>query len=165
MTSKWGLIAVPVAWLVLAGGVVAQQPAAPPTNAPPAAGPPARQRAQPIEIRGQVPTPQVVTVRPRQIPEFNRQVLVPAFYDRQFWEGLLAPYEFGPQLTRTTGVTPGSSASPPLPADSGQRHSAAATGALSDTTAVAPSSSPARPARQGASPTVQGAYSNDPREK
>jgi hypothetical protein len=156
---------------VLAGGAAAQQPATPPANAPPA-GPPAPKRAQPIEIRGQVPTPQVVTVRPRQVPEFNRQVLVPAFYDRQFWESLLAPYEFGPHLTRTTGVTPGvttgvTPASPtsPLPADSGQRHSAAATGAQFDSTAVAPSSSPARPARQGAGPLTQGAYSNDPREK
>jgi hypothetical protein len=38
-------------------------------------------RGQAIEIRGQVPTPQVVTVRPREVPVYDRQILSPAFYD------------------------------------------------------------------------------------
>ena len=42
-------------------------------------------RQAPIEIRGQVPTPQVVTVRPREVPAYSRQVLVPNFYDHDFW--------------------------------------------------------------------------------
>lgn len=49
-------------------------------------------RTAPIEIRGQVPTPQVVTVRPRETPLFSRQVLVPNFYDRQFWPAILPGY-------------------------------------------------------------------------
>lgn len=42
-------------------------------------GPPPR-KGQAIEIRGQVPTPQVVTVRPREVPRYDRQLLSPAFY-------------------------------------------------------------------------------------
>jgi len=51
-----------------------------------------RRAPRPIEIRGQVPTPQVVTVRPRGTPEFDRQVLVPNFYNRSFWPGILPGY-------------------------------------------------------------------------
>jgi hypothetical protein len=40
--------------------------------------PPKKGRA--IEIRGQVPTPQVVTVRPREVPTYDRHLLSPAFY-------------------------------------------------------------------------------------
>jgi hypothetical protein len=43
-------------------------------------GPPPK-KGQAIEIRGQVPTPQVVTVRPREIPTYDRQLLAPAFYN------------------------------------------------------------------------------------
>lgn len=43
-------------------------------------GPPPK-RGQAIEIRGQVPTPQVVTVRPREVPTYDRQLLAPAFYN------------------------------------------------------------------------------------
>jgi hypothetical protein len=43
-------------------------------------GPPPK-KGQAIEIRGQVPTPQVVTVRPREVPAYDRQLLSPAFYD------------------------------------------------------------------------------------
>jgi hypothetical protein len=38
-------------------------------------------KGQAIEIRGQVPTPQVVTVRPREVPTYDRQLLSPAFYN------------------------------------------------------------------------------------
>src|SRR5215217_3772901 len=50
-------------------------------------------RQQPIEIRGQVPTPQVVTVRPREVPQYNRRFLVPAFYDHDFWPVILPGYQ------------------------------------------------------------------------
>ena len=61
---------------VLAGGALlvatsslgAQQKAPPP------------KKGQAIEIRGQVPTPQVVTVRPREVPTYDRHLLSPAFY-------------------------------------------------------------------------------------
>src|SRR6187455_2855771 len=42
-----------------------------------------------IEIRGQVPTPQVVTVRPRETPAYSRRVLVPGFFDHDFWPSIL----------------------------------------------------------------------------
>jgi len=42
-------------------------------------GPPPK-KGQAIEIRGQVPTPQVVTVRPREVPTYDRRLLSPAFY-------------------------------------------------------------------------------------
>jgi hypothetical protein len=57
-------------------------------------------RRQPtIEIRGQVPTPQVVTVRPREVPTYSRQVLVPEFYDRDFWQSILPGYQVVPRRT------------------------------------------------------------------
>jgi hypothetical protein len=67
----------------------AQQPT-PPRPAP-RAQPPRRQET--IEIRGQVPTPQVVTVRPREAPAYSRRVLVPAFFDRDFWPSILPPLQ------------------------------------------------------------------------
>jgi hypothetical protein len=54
---------------------------------------PAAAQRPTIEIRGQVPTPQIVTVRPREVPEFARQVLVPAFYNHQFWPVILPAYQ------------------------------------------------------------------------
>ena len=57
---------------------------------------PPRQQA-PIEIRGTVPTPQVVTVRPREIPAYSRKVLVPNFYDHDFWPSILPAYEMVPR--------------------------------------------------------------------
>ena len=50
-------------------------------------------RQETIEIRGQVPTPQVVTVRPREAPSYSRRVLVPAFFDHDFWPSILPPLE------------------------------------------------------------------------
>jgi hypothetical protein len=58
-----------------------------------AAGRPADAQRQTIEIRGQVPTPQIVTVRPREVPAFPAQVLVPAFYNHQFWPMILPAYQ------------------------------------------------------------------------
>src|SRR5688500_18405337 len=49
-------------------------------------------RQAPIEIIGQVPTPQVVTVRPREVPAYDRRVLVPTFYDHDFWQSILPGY-------------------------------------------------------------------------
>ncbi|MDB4905542.1 MAG: hypothetical protein JWO05_326 [Gemmatimonadetes bacterium] len=85
-----------------------------------AAQQPAKRRQAPIEIRGQVPTPQVVTVRPREVPAYDRRVLVPAFYDHDFWPSILPGYAIvrrdgtlgGTSLamdTSGTGVTGGAS--------------------------------------------------------
>ena len=62
---------------------------------------PTRRRQAPIVIRGQVPTPQVVTVRPRAVPAYSRQVLVPRFYDHDFWPEIQESYQLIParQLT------------------------------------------------------------------
>ena len=54
-----------------------------------------------IEIRGQVPTPQVVTVRPREAPQFDRNVLVPDFYNRDFLGLATVGYQLVPRSTIT----------------------------------------------------------------
>ena len=69
-----------------------QQPPRPPQQ-------PAR-RQETIEMRGQVPTPQVVTVRPRETPADSRRVLVPAFFDHDFWPSILPPLQLVPAPTR-----------------------------------------------------------------
>lgn len=66
---------------------------------------PVRRRQAPIEIRGQVPTPQVVTVRPREVPAYSRQVLVPNFYDHDFWPSILPAYQLVPKRM-VTGTAP-----------------------------------------------------------
>jgi hypothetical protein len=83
-----------VAGLVLAAGVGnAQQPAA------------RRQGNRTIEIRGQVPTPQVVTVRPREAPQFDRNVLVPDFYNPDFLGLATVGYQLVPRSTITGSQT------------------------------------------------------------
>jgi hypothetical protein len=67
--------------------------------------PPVKRRQAPIEIRGQVPTPQVVTVRPREVPAYSRQVLVPNFYDHDFWPSILPGYRLVPKR-QVTGAVP-----------------------------------------------------------
>jgi hypothetical protein len=80
----------------LVPGVASAQQA----NKRPAAG------ATTVEIRGEVPTPQVVTVRPRQTPAYTRGVLVPALYDRHFWGAILEPYRIVPPLPSDTSHRP-----------------------------------------------------------
>ena len=62
-------------------------------------------RQAPIEIIGQVPTPQVVTVRPREVPAYDRRVLVPTFYDHDFWQSILPGYLLVRERTITGKVT------------------------------------------------------------
>ena len=70
---------------------------------------PVKRRQQPIEIRGQVPTPQVVTVRPREVPTYSRQVLYPRFYDHDFWPSILPAYQLVTKR-QITGAVPVDSA-------------------------------------------------------
>jgi hypothetical protein len=78
-----------IAGLALAASVSeAQQPAR-------------RQTSRTIEIRGQVPTPQVVTVRPREAPQFDRNVLVPDFYNPDFLGLATVGYQLVPRSTIT----------------------------------------------------------------
>ena len=102
-----GAVAMSVAQLS-ARPLSAQQPT------PPRTQPPRRQET--IEIRGQVPTPQVVTVRPRETPAYSRRVLVPAFFDHDFWPSILPPLE----IVSPPGATPVDSASRAM-ADSASR--------------------------------------------
>ena len=83
---------------VLSSGVAgAQQPTRKPrTQAP---------RSSTIEIRGQVPTPQVVTVRPRETPAYSRRVLVPGFFDHDFWPSILPPLDIVPSKPGTWSDT------------------------------------------------------------
>ena len=79
-----------------------------------------------IVIRGVLPTPQVVTVRPRDIPDFDRGVFVPSYYDRHFDHALDAPAVVmngtigGLRLAPRTAATVART-SPPAPAASRTR--------------------------------------------
>jgi hypothetical protein len=121
---------------------------------------PAAAQRQTIEIRGQVPTPQIVTVRPREVPEFSTQVLVPAFYDHQFWPVILPAYQIvnrsdvygvmatdsmppvaGTPVAAAPAVVP---AAPPVSAAAAARDSAAAIDtAAAPATVVRPAVPPA----------------------
>lgn len=72
------LVALPAALLVIAGTAARAQDQKPPAGQPgqPAQAP--RRRA--LEIRGQAPAPEIVTVRPREIPAYTRKLLVPALF-------------------------------------------------------------------------------------
>jgi hypothetical protein len=87
---------------------------------------PTEQRQQPrrqqtIEIRGQVPTPQVVTVRPREAPAYSRRVLVPAFYDRDFWPSILPALQILPSDRPAIPDSTGAVRRPAAPADTTTR--------------------------------------------
>lgn len=73
--------------------------------APSAAQAQRKTRPKAIEIRGQVPTPQVVTVRPREVPAYSRQVISPTFYNHDFWPSILPAYLLVPQRM-ITGTAP-----------------------------------------------------------
>jgi hypothetical protein len=98
---------------------------------------PVKRRQQPIEIRGQVPTPQVVTVRPREVPTYSRQVLYPRFYDHDFWPSILPAYQLVPKR-QVTGEVPIDSAT--------MRADSAALGAMRGAVPTAPA--PADSVRQ-----------------
>jgi hypothetical protein len=77
-------------------------------------------RRQPaIEIRGRVPTPQVVTVRPREVPTYSRQVLVPNFYDHDFWPSITPGYQLVNQRVISGRVPGDTSTAPMAPAGGG----------------------------------------------
>ena len=67
----------------------AQQQPAKPAPKKPAAG-------QPIEIRGQAPTPQVVTVRPREVPQYAPAALPAAVLAAGAWPTVSAGYTIAP---------------------------------------------------------------------
>ena len=69
-----------------------------------------------IEIRGTVPTPQVTTVRPRAVPTYDRRVLVPAFYDHNFWQSILPAYQLVPARVVTGAPLSSTTMPAPMPA-------------------------------------------------
>jgi hypothetical protein len=81
-------LGITAALVVYASGADAQQPTR-------------RTGSRTIEIRGQVPTPQVVTVRPREAPQFDRNVLVPDFYNPDFLALAMVGYQLVPRSTIT----------------------------------------------------------------
>jgi hypothetical protein len=151
-TRQWGVVAGLLMVAALARPASAQEQGAA-QGAKPVRGAPA------IEIRGQVPTPQVVTVRPRETPVFSREVLTPSYFDAHFWQALLTPYELAPNLSSGAGATPTSIVPAPLPGDSTFRLPPAADSAHPAPPAPAPPAGPPAPtATRGTSP-------NAPREK
>ncbi len=95
------------------------------------------ERGQTIVIRAQVPTPQVITVRPRTVPEYSREVLGSEQRQRSFWGSLLPAYQLVTQrqidgrdpldsavAALVAGAPPGASGAPGAAAagaDSGAR--------------------------------------------
>ncbi|HEX2781357.1 MAG TPA: hypothetical protein VHM30_17780 [Gemmatimonadaceae bacterium] len=71
---------------LVAGAVCASDAGAQQRTAKPAADQP-----RTIQIRGVLPTPQMVTVRPRLLPGYDRSVISPGFHDRHFPRTLDAP--------------------------------------------------------------------------
>jgi len=128
-------LALAIALAAAPMGVQAQQqPAQQPAKRP------ARRQAA-IEIRGVVPTPQVVTVRPREVPQYSRQVLVPNYYDHDFWQSLLPAYLFVPQRMITGSGVPRDTSRA-----AGTSTPALRPAAASDTSRT-PGTAPARPPR------------------
>jgi hypothetical protein len=112
-------------------------------------------RQQSIEIVGQVPTPQVVTVRPRETPVYDRRVLVPTFYDHDFWQSILPGYLVVRQRMITGTV--------PTDSMAARRDSAGTvppTGAQPATTTPPPA--PVTPPPSGATPPPAAATSERP---
>ncbi len=158
ISERARLVWASVGLVLAAASASAQQPGNP------APAPSKAKGVQPIEIRGQVPTPQVVTVRPRQIPIFSREVLTPAFYDRHFWESLTAPYQIVPDLSTAAGTAPVAWTAPALPADSSHRPPADSSARpIGSGNTPSPNSEPSPRAKAG--DAAQGPTSNAPREK
>jgi hypothetical protein len=118
---------------------------------------PVRRRQPTIEIRGQVPTPQVVTVRPRAVPQYSRRVLVPNFFDHDFWPAILPAYQVVPQRVIEgrapvdTAVAAGSVGAPVTPST-----------APGVSPSVAPATPPSGAAPAGQPPAGQAAPSGTP---
>jgi len=72
--SKRTQIVLALAVVAVAPAVARAQKAAP----PPAAAPATPKVRRTVEIRAQAPAPEVITVRPREVPQYTRRLLVPA---------------------------------------------------------------------------------------
>lgn len=133
-----------LAGALAAGGAAAQQPRQP------------RPRAgETIVIHGQVPTPQVVTVRPRAVPDYSRQVLGPALFDQVRAGAMMGGYQLVERRQVTGQVLVDTAGAAALAADSmamaAQQRELARTQARLDSLRRAPAS-PAAPGRAALSP-------------
>jgi hypothetical protein len=81
-----------VAVALVTAGAAAQQPQ------PPAPKPVPKRSGQTIEIRGQAPTPQVVTVRPREVPQYKASSLPQAVMTSGSWPAISTAYAVTPPL-------------------------------------------------------------------
>ena len=82
----WSLATLGLAWFAAGGMRAGAQQTTQQKGKKPRAG-------QTIVIRGQVPTPQVVTVRPREVPEYSRQALSATNATGSFWSSALPGYQ------------------------------------------------------------------------
>ena len=81
MNRLINVVIVAGAVLVMSAAVngVAAQQSTPPQGTPPVTPAPTKRRA--LEIRGQAPAPEVVTVRPREVPKYTHRIIAPSLYD------------------------------------------------------------------------------------
>lgn len=83
-TRRWsvvGVLSCVCALLFVATPAITRaqgQPVTPPTVQQPTT--PSPQKRKSLEIRGQAPAPEVVTVRPREIPQFQRKIITPILF-------------------------------------------------------------------------------------
>ena len=119
-----------------------------------------RRRQEPITIRGTVPTPQVVTVRPREVPTYQRNVLVPSFYDRDFWAVILPAYLVVPErmVSGEAPVSSGGDSAAVAPPDAAALGVAPVQPDSAGATVLPPlPPRPSRPFQRQTSPTAPGA--------
>lgn len=110
--SRIVLCTVSLATIACVPAAARAQGATPPTPAPGARVAPRVRRS--VEIRAQAPAPEVITVRPREVPHYTRRLLVPA---------LLVP----PDTTGARGTAAAIGASVVVPAPASAEARAAAT--------------------------------------
>src|SRR5574340_619394 len=80
--------------------------------------PPRPRAGETIIIHGQVPTPQVVTVRPRAVPDYSRQVLGPALFDQVRAGAMMGGYQLVERRQVTGQVLVDTAGAAALAADS-----------------------------------------------
>lgn len=81
LVATAAVLVMSAAVLVMSAAVnsVAAQQSTTPPGTPQATTAPVKRRA--LEIRGQAPAPEVVTVRPREVPNYTHHIIAPTLYD------------------------------------------------------------------------------------
>lgn len=81
-------------------------PVVPPVT-PPVTPPPQRPVRRTLDIRAQAPAPEVVTIRPREIPQFSRALLIPLLYQPPVAGAATDTTDAGNTSRRTMIIFPG----------------------------------------------------------